>query len=183
MNKHSELEIFKLCERLAELLGDEEAIADLKKLYTNHPEMFQNIKEVSKIINEVLTEPELIIKNPRAKSDKDFIAVKHLSNIENKIGDIGIRNNQGTNIIFHANISASRNFNRLLKKDVVTTGEAVHSLHTSRPAELGGDNQRLSGANAHSVITITSIIQKDIKYKNNKDNKNRSKNKNIELEL
>ena len=60
MNKHSELEIFKLCERLAELLGDEEAIADLKKLYTNHPEMFQNIKEVSKIINEVLTEPELI---------------------------------------------------------------------------------------------------------------------------
>ena len=44
MNKHSELEIFKLCERLAELLGDEEAIADLKKLYTNHPEMFQNIK-------------------------------------------------------------------------------------------------------------------------------------------
>ncbi|WP_291857269.1 hypothetical protein [Campylobacter sp.] len=116
MNKHSELEIFKLCERLAKLLGAEEAIADLKKLYTNHPEMFQNIKEVSKIINEVLTEPELIIKNPRAKSDKDFIAVKHLSNIENKIGDISIRNNQGTNIIFHANISASRNLIDYLKK-------------------------------------------------------------------
>ena len=64
----------------------------------------------------------------------------------------------------------------------MTTGEAVHSLHTSRPAELGGDNQRLSGANTHSVITIKSIIQQDIKYKNNKDNKNRSKNKNIELE-
>ena len=79
------------------------------------------------------------------------------------IGNIGIRNNQGTNIIFHANISASRNFNRLLKKDVVATGEAVHSLHTSRPAELGGDNQRLSGANAQSVITIKSIIQQDIK--------------------
>ena len=50
--------------------------------------MFHNIKEVSKIINEVLTELELIIKNPRAKSDKDFVAVKHLYNIENKIGDI-----------------------------------------------------------------------------------------------
>ena len=43
MNKHSELEIFKLCERLAKLLGAEEAIADLKKLYTTHQEMFQNI--------------------------------------------------------------------------------------------------------------------------------------------
>ncbi|MBR2164744.1 MAG: hypothetical protein IJ953_07740 [Campylobacter sp.] len=33
MNKHSELEILKLCERLAELLSDKEAIADLKYLY------------------------------------------------------------------------------------------------------------------------------------------------------
>ena len=48
----------------------------------------------------MLAESELIIKNPRAKSDKDSVAVKHLSNIENKIGDIGIRNNQGTNIVF-----------------------------------------------------------------------------------
>ena len=37
MNKHSELEIFKLCERLAELLSDEEAIADLKKIIYQSP--------------------------------------------------------------------------------------------------------------------------------------------------
>ena len=33
MNKHSELEIFKLYKRLAELLDDEEAIADLNILF------------------------------------------------------------------------------------------------------------------------------------------------------
>ena len=41
-----ELEIFKLCERLTELLGDKEAIADLKKLYEKHPEMFKNMQDV-----------------------------------------------------------------------------------------------------------------------------------------
>ncbi|EMU7085935.1 hypothetical protein AAAA44_001761, partial [Campylobacter jejuni] len=46
-----ELEIFELCERLSELLGDKEAIADLKKLYTNHPEMFKDMQEVKEVIN------------------------------------------------------------------------------------------------------------------------------------
>ena len=154
-----ELEIFKLCERLSELLGDKEAIADLRKLYANHPEMFKDIKEVSDTIKEVISEPEMIIKNPRPKSEKDFIAIKHLKDDKNKIGDIGIRNDEKTNIIFHANVSASRNFKRLAKKEIVVAGEAVHSLHTSRPAELGGNNQRLSGANAHSVTTEEIIPQ------------------------
>ncbi|TKX28027.1 hypothetical protein, partial [Campylobacter aviculae] len=156
-----ELEIFELCERLSELLGDKEAIADLKKLYINHPEMFKDMQDVSNTIKEVVKEPELIIKNPRPKNEKDFIAVKHLQNTKQKIGDIGIRNDKGTNVIFHANKSSNRNFKRFVKKNVVVTGEAVHSLHTSRPAELGGNNQTLSGANAHSATTEKIIAQKD----------------------
>ncbi|ECC0596839.1 hypothetical protein FMR05_05265 [Campylobacter jejuni] len=160
-----ELEIFELCEKLSKLLGDKEAIADLKKLYTNHPEMFKDMQEVSNTIKEVVKEPELIIKNPRPKNEKDFIAVKHLQDKKQKIGDIGIRNDSGTNTIFHANISSNRNFKRLAKKEQAVTGEAVHSLHTSRPAELGGNNQELSGANAHSV-TANSIIPQQNKSAN-----------------
>ena len=55
MNKHSELEIFKLCERLAELLGDEEAIADLKYLYNRHPEMFTDMQDISNTINNIVS--------------------------------------------------------------------------------------------------------------------------------
>ncbi|MCR2099147.1 hypothetical protein [Campylobacter upsaliensis] len=134
-----ELKIFKLCNELHKLLGDKEAIADLKKLHSNHPEM--------------------IIKNPRPKSERDYIAIKHLDKDKDKIGDIGVRNDDGTNIIFHTNISANRNFKRLAKKEVVVAGEAVHSLHTSRPAELGGNNQRLSGADAHSATIDNTIPQ------------------------
>ncbi|EOC6529079.1 hypothetical protein ACKFC9_001658 [Campylobacter jejuni] len=156
-----ELEIFELCHKLAELLGDKEAIADLKKLYTNHPEMFKDMTEVSHTINEVVNNPDLIIKNPRAIVEKDFIAAKKtLSDRETKMGDVGIRNDSGTNVIYHANISSKRNFERLAKKKRVAVGEAVLSLHTSRPAELGGNNQRLSGANAHSTTTDKGIIPK-----------------------
>ena len=55
MNKHSELEIFKLCERLAELLGDEEAIADLNILLERHPEMFVGKEQVYNLIKNGLS--------------------------------------------------------------------------------------------------------------------------------
>ena len=154
-----ELKIFKLCNELHKLLGDKEAIADLKKLHSNHPEMFKDIKELASVIEEVISEPEMIIKNPRPKSERDYIAIKHLDKDKDKIGDIGVRNDDGTNIIFHTNISANRNFKRLAKKEVVVAGEAVHSLHTSRLAELGGNNQRLSGADAHSATIDDTIPQ------------------------
>ena len=156
---NKELEIFELCHKLAELLGDKEAVADLKKLYTKHPEMFKDMTEVSHTVNEVVSNPDLIIKNPRAIVEKDYIAAKKtLSNRETKMGDVGIRNDSGTNVIYHTNISSKRNFERLAKKKQVAVGEAVLSLHTSRPAELGGNNQRLSGANAHSTTTNKEII-------------------------
>ena len=59
MNKT--LEIFALCERLAELLGDEEVIADLQRLYARHPEMFVDMQEVSEVIRAVVHAPEIIV--------------------------------------------------------------------------------------------------------------------------
>lgn len=52
------LKIFTLCERLTELLGDKKVIADLKKLYDKHPEMFKDMQEVSQTIKEIVSEPE-----------------------------------------------------------------------------------------------------------------------------
>lgn len=179
----SDLEIFELGVQLAKMLnGDKEAIADVKKLYDKHPEMFKNIQEVIDTINEVIKEPEIIIKNPHPKNDKDFIAVKHLESNSKKIGDIGIRNDKNTNVIFHTNISNSRNFNRFVNENRTIVGEAVHSLHTSRPAELGG-NDKSSGAKAHSTIAKKIIAnntkENNIKqkigdfFKHNKDKSNK----------
>ena len=153
-----ELEIFILCEKLAELLGNGEAIADLRKLYNHHPEMFKDMQEVSKVINEVVQEPDLIMKNTKPKSEKDFIVAKQILEINNKkMGDIGIRSNKDINIIYHANKQDKRNFNRFLNK--VVPGEAVRSLHTpSQNAQMGGDDKS-SGANALSETTDTIIPQ------------------------
>ena len=106
-----ELEIFELCERLAELLGDKEAIADLKKLYANHPEMFRDMQDIKEIINKVVSEPEIIINNPKARVAKDLIVAKRLD--ERKMGDVGIRNDEGTNVIYHTNKKNIRGFYKL----------------------------------------------------------------------
>ena len=95
------LQIFNLCQKLAELLGDKEAIADLKLLLNRHPEMFRDKEEVADLIERVVAEPDLIRENPKAKNDKDFMLYKQLNN--EKMADVGIRNDDGTNIIFHAN--------------------------------------------------------------------------------
>ncbi len=115
-----ELEIFSLCERLVELLGDKEAIADLKLLYKRHPEMFKDMQDVSNTIKEVIREPEIIVDNPRARSDKDYIVSSKLN--DEKMGDVGIRNDKGINVIYHANKKKISEFYRLkdrAKKQVV----------------------------------------------------------------
>lgn len=48
-----ELEIFELCERLVDLLGDKEAVADLQTLLERHPEMFQNKEQVANLIKKL----------------------------------------------------------------------------------------------------------------------------------
>lgn len=54
MNKNSELEIFKLYKRLAELLGDEEAIADLNILLEQHSELFVGKKQSYNLIKRLI---------------------------------------------------------------------------------------------------------------------------------
>ena len=54
MNKNSELEIIKLYKRLAELLGDEKAIADLNILLEQHPELFVGKEQSHNLIKRLI---------------------------------------------------------------------------------------------------------------------------------
>ncbi|ARQ98520.1 cpp33 [Campylobacter devanensis] len=101
MNKHSELEIFKLCERLAELLGDKEAIADLNILLERHPEMFVGKEQVYNLIKKVINDPEIIIKNPTPTNDQDYIAGSRLN--EQKMGEIDIHKDENISKIYYTN--------------------------------------------------------------------------------
>jgi|GEM_PF-3724966 len=47
----NDIEIFTLCERLAELLSNKEAFANLKTLQERHPEMFEKKEQVAELIN------------------------------------------------------------------------------------------------------------------------------------
>ena len=151
MSKH-ELALFTLCKALVELVGKEQALADLQLLYKRHPEMFRDKNEVAEVIEQVVKKPDLIMKNPKAKRDKDYIVVKKsLESKPNKMADIGISDKNGEYVIFHANKQDKRNYNRFLNK-AVANGEAVRSLHTPSQAQMGG-NDKSSGANALSSAT------------------------------
>ncbi|WP_416861227.1 hypothetical protein [Helicobacter ganmani] len=138
-----ELEIFKLCERLTELLGDKEAIADLKKLYEKHPEMFKDMQEVSQTIKEVVSKAEIITDAKR----KDAILVTTMLEDNRKMGEVAIENDEGTNIIFHTNKKRAKEFERLKSSLVETPTPSTH--HSKLAGELMGKNP--SGANAHSA--------------------------------
>ena len=119
MNRHKkELALFNLGKSLVELLGEEQA--DLELLFKRHPEMFKDIKEVKKLIDKVVSEPEIILKNPRARDNKDYIAYKQLD--DKKMGDVGIRRSDNINYIFHANKKKISELDRLkenIKKQMV----------------------------------------------------------------
>lgn len=138
-----ELEIFELCERLTELLGDKEAIADLKKLYEKHPEMFKDMQEVSQTIKEVVSKAEIITDAKR----KDAILVTTMLEDNRKMGEVAIENDEGTNIIFHTNKKRAKEFERLKSSLVETPTPSTH--HSKLAGELMGKNP--SGANAHSA--------------------------------
>lgn len=103
------LEIFALCERLAMLLGDKEAIADLQRLYARHPEMFRDMQEVSEVIGAVVCAPEIMT---NANREGAILVAKRLKE-KHKMGEVAIENDNGTNIIFHANQKKMSEFNRL----------------------------------------------------------------------
>ena len=75
------------------------------------------MQEVANLIQEVVTEPEIIIKNPKPMSEKDYIAAKELNN--NKMGEVGVRRDDNINKIFHANEKNAKKMRQLEKKEVV----------------------------------------------------------------
>ena len=166
MKKDTELEIFALCERLTELLGDKEAIADLKKLYDRHPEMFKDMQEVSQTIKEVVSETEIIRENPKAKNDKDFMLYKQLDN--KKMADVGIKNDEGTNIIFHANkknISKSSYFKKNKQMLVETPSAKAAPTRLSHCADKSSDLSRDSkvlSTSATDIIPHYPLTQEEL---------------------
>lgn len=118
--------IFELCQKLTELLGDKEAIADLKLLLEQYPEMFKDMQEVKAVIEKVVSEPEIIVDAPHSNKDKGiYKAAKRLD--ERKMGDIVIKNNKGINEIFHANKKNIKEIERL-QKQIETGGRFAHFL-------------------------------------------------------
>ena len=98
----SDLEIFQIAGAIAlALKGEKEAIADVELLLKRHPEMFENAKDVVNTINKVVSEPEIIMDNPQYTKEKEILSAKKLD--DKKMGDVAIRNDNGTNVIFHAN--------------------------------------------------------------------------------
>lgn len=128
----SDLEIFKLGITLAQALqGDEYAIANLKTLFERHPEMFKSLDDLREIIAKTALKPEIIMPNEKPLGkDIEIIAAKRLDS--RKMGDIGVRNENGTNKIFHANKTRISNFQRLEKKalEIVAGGRDAHTPYT-----------------------------------------------------
>ncbi|WP_300827187.1 hypothetical protein [Helicobacter sp. UBA3407] len=122
-----ELEIFELCERLAELLGDKEAIADLKKLYEKHPEMFKDMQEVSNVIKEVVSEPEIAVDANKDNRDYEVIKVAKILNAE-KMADVVIKNEKGTKVIYNKGFQHSEVAGA---SDILESGGEV-----SKPSDL-----------------------------------------------
>ncbi|RDU52925.1 hypothetical protein [Helicobacter sp. MIT 01-3238] len=140
------LRIFELCNELATLLSDKQAIADIKRLYEKHSEdkMFKDMEEVAQMIKEVAQKPEIITE---AKTSNALLAAKRLNS--EKMGDIVIVNNDGQNVIIHANKKRLSAFEKLRASLVETP---TPSTHRDLPTEeLIAQKDELSGANARSV--------------------------------
>ncbi|EAH9284639.1 hypothetical protein ACLI44_001098 [Campylobacter upsaliensis] len=158
-----ELEIFELCERLVDLLGDKEAVADLQTLLDRHPEMFQNKEQVANLIKKVVNDPEIIINNPTPKSEKDYIAGKKLN--EKKMGEVGIRKDENISKIFHANEKRLKNLELMAKKDVVVDGRNAHTSYTQAQSLDGRLVQKNISSTANEIIPQQDKSAKDFKSK------------------
>ncbi len=155
--KEREIAIFHLCKSLVDLLGEEQAIADLQILYERHPEMFKDKDEVKEVIEKVVSEPDLIMKNPYFSKEQEILVAKKLD-IE-KMGDVVIKSKEGANEIFHANKKRIRDFDRLqrLKEKMEANGGDALSLHTAGQAYTGANvvSSTLSSA-SDSIIPQNS---------------------------
>ncbi|EMZ9866208.1 hypothetical protein ABFH02_001165 [Campylobacter upsaliensis] len=160
-----ELEIFELCERLVDLLGDKEAVADLQILLDRHPEMFQNKEQVANLIKKVVNDPEIIINNPTPKSEKDYIAGKKLN--EKKMGEVGIRKDENISKIFHANEKNVKKMGQLDKKEVVYKQSMVGTPTSYTQAQSLDERlvQKNISSTANEIIPQQDKSAKDFKSK------------------
>ncbi|WP_297195447.1 hypothetical protein [uncultured Campylobacter sp.] len=145
------LEIFKLCEKLTELLQDKEAIADLELLFKRHPEMFKDIKEVKELIDKVVSEPDIIINNPSPRSEKDYIVGKKLN--DEKMGEVGIRKDENISKIFHANEKRLKNLKSMAKKEVLVDGRDAHTSYTQAQSLDGRLVQKNISSTNENILT------------------------------
>ena len=189
------LEIFKLCEKLAELLQDKEAIADLELLFKRHPEMFKDKKEVKELIDKVVSKPDIIIKNPSPRSERDYIAGKKLS--DEKMGEVGIRKDENISKIFHANEKRLKNLKSMAKKEVLVDGRDAHTSYTQAQSLDGRLVQKnISSTNENILTNSTYKSQaksreqeldefraklKEVSKKIKDDEKTKNLNKDIEI--
>lgn len=140
-----ELALFNLGKSLVELLGEEQAIADLNLLYERHPEMFRNKQEVKEVIEKVVNEPEIIV--DATHSNKDIGIFKALKKLDNeKMGDIVIKNDSGTNVIYHANKKKISEFYRM-EKQIKTGSKDAHFLHPDIKSAWAGSKEHLPVSN------------------------------------
>ena len=145
------LKIFELCNELATLLSDKQAIADLQVLLDRHPEMFKDIESVENLIKNVIEKPDIIVKNPTPQSEKDYIAGKKLD--DKKMGEVGIRKDGNASKIFHANEKRLKNLDLLAKKEIIVDGRDAHTPYTQAQSLDG----RLVDNNISSTTTRDSL--------------------------
>lgn len=126
--KEKQLAKFNLCKSLIKLVSVEQATADLYQLYHRHPEMFDDENDLKITIEKALNEPDLIIKNPTPKNDKDFMAYKQLN--EKKIADVGVRNDNDIGKIFHANKKNVEKFSKDIKEQMLVETPSAKAAPT-----------------------------------------------------
>lgn len=149
----SDLEIFQLAGAIAlALKGEKEAIADIELLLQRHPEMFENAKDVVNTINEVVSNPEYVIE---AKRKEAILVAKQLN--EKKMGEIAIENDNGTNIIFHANKKRLSEIKKIEEKQQLVKTPAPFT-HRDLPTGELTTNKLLSGSKERSTVVNGSII-------------------------
>ena len=158
-DREREIAVFNLCKSLVDLFGKEQAIANLDFLYERHPEMFRDKEEVREVIEKVVSEPDLIMKNPYFTKEKEILVAKKLDT--EKMGDVIIKNKNGENEIFHANKKRMRDFNRLerIKEKMEANGGDALSLHTAGQAYTGANVVSSTLSSASSDIITQNASQ------------------------
>ena len=183
-NDKKQLARFNLCKSLVELLGKEQATADLYKLYEQHKhDMFDSKEQVAEIIKQVASEPDLIVDAARNLNEKHYYkAAKQLD--DKKMGDIVIKTKESRRDaeIFHANYKNAKEFDRLVKQ--VANGRVAHFLHPDLKNRLGLVDKPHSSATQGDIIPQTlsqsQANSKQAKIKALKDEVKKISEKNIQ---